>query len=139
MVHRFCFAEPADGSCGLAQHQTGRSLLCGYICCRGFAPCHAGVAAWRRRRSKTLYGGDYRVRRLAVSSLAGAAAGFESSAYVGGITFAVMVLVAAPFLLFVMKPAQRWRFVVAMAVAAVLAIVVVAPFLQNQFHAVAAR
>ena len=67
------------------------------------------------------------------------AAGFESSAYVGGITFAVTVLVAAPFLLFVMKPAQRWRFVVAMAIAAVLAIVVAAPFLQNQFHAVAAR
>jgi len=67
------------------------------------------------------------------------AAGFESSAYVGGITFAVTVLVATPFLLFVMKPAQRWRFVVAMAIATVLAIVVVAPFLQNQFHAVAAR
>jgi hypothetical protein len=68
-----------------------------------------------------------------------AAAGFESSTYVGGITFAVAALVAAPFLLYVMKPAQRWRFVIGMAIAAALAIIVAAPLLQDQFHAVATR
>ncbi len=67
------------------------------------------------------------------------AAGFESSTYVGGITFAVAALVAAPCLLFVMKPAQRWRFVVGTAIAAALAIIVAAPFLQSQLHAVAIR
>jgi hypothetical protein len=67
------------------------------------------------------------------------AAGFESSTYVGGITFAVAALVAAPFMLCVIKPAQRGRFVVGMATAAALAVIVAAPFLQNQFHAVATR
>jgi hypothetical protein len=67
------------------------------------------------------------------------AAGFESSTYVGGITFAVTALVAAPCLLFVVKSAQRWRFVIGMAIAAALAIIVAAPFLHNQLHAVATR
>jgi len=67
------------------------------------------------------------------------AAGFESSTYIGGITFAVAALIGAPFLLYVMKPAQRWRFVIGTAIAAVLAIIVAAPFLQSQLHAVATR
>src|SRR5580704_5046842 len=67
------------------------------------------------------------------------AAGFESSTYVGGITFAIAALAAAPLLLVAIEPARRLRFVVGMAVAAVLVVCLSAPFLNNQLMAVAAR
>jgi hypothetical protein len=66
-------------------------------------------------------------------------AGFESSTYVGGITFAIAALVVAPLLVAAIAPARRWRFLVGMAVAAALAICLAAPFLNNQLMAVAAR
>ncbi|MGA8498495.1 MAG: hypothetical protein WB764_23630, partial [Xanthobacteraceae bacterium] len=66
-------------------------------------------------------------------------AGFESSTYVGGITFAIAALAAAPLLLVAIEPARRLRFLVGMAVAAVLAVCLAAPFLNNQLMAVAAR
>ena len=66
-------------------------------------------------------------------------AGFESSTYVGGITFAIAALAAAPLLLAAIEPARRLRFLVGMAVAAVLVVCVAAPFLNNQLMAVAAR
>jgi hypothetical protein len=66
-------------------------------------------------------------------------AGFETSTYVGGITFALAALIAAPVLLAVIDPALRLRFLVGMAIAAVLAAGLAAPFLANQLAAVAAR
>jgi len=66
-------------------------------------------------------------------------AAFESSTYVGGITFAIAALAAAPLLLAAIEPARRLRFFVGMAVAAVLAICLAAPFLNNQLMAVGAR
>jgi len=66
-------------------------------------------------------------------------AGFESSTYVGGITFAIAAVVAAPLLIIAIEPAQRLRFLVGMAVAAVLVVCLAAPFLNNQLMAVAAR
>ncbi len=66
-------------------------------------------------------------------------AGFESSAFIGGITFAPAALAAALFLIVRIEPAQRVRFVVGMAAAAVLAGLAAAPFLHNQLYAVAAR
>jgi hypothetical protein len=66
-------------------------------------------------------------------------AGFETSTYVGGITFAIAAAVAAPPLLTAIEPAQRLRFLVGMAVAAVLVVCLAAPFLKNQLMAVAAR
>ena len=66
-------------------------------------------------------------------------AGFESSTYVGGITFAIAALAAAPLLLAAIEPAQRLRFFAGMAVAAVLVVCLAAPFLDNQLMAVAAR
>jgi hypothetical protein len=66
-------------------------------------------------------------------------AGFESSAFIGGITFAPAAVVAALFLIAGAEPAQRVRFVIGMAAAAVLAGLVAAPFLNNQLYAVAAR
>ena len=66
-------------------------------------------------------------------------AGFESSTYVGGITFAVAAFGAAPLLIAAMEWPNRLRFAVGMAVAAALAIVLALPFLNNQLYAVAAR
>src|SRR5580704_13836240 len=66
-------------------------------------------------------------------------AGFESSTYVGGITFAIAALAAAPLLLAAIEPERRLRFVVGMAVAAVLVVCLAAPLLNNQLMAVAAR
>jgi hypothetical protein len=66
-------------------------------------------------------------------------AGFESSAYIGGITFAIAALAAAPVLLAGIEPTQRLRFVAGMAIAAVLAAGLAAPFLDNQLWAVAVR
>jgi len=64
-------------------------------------------------------------------------AGFESSTYVGGITFAIAALAAAPVLLAGTDPARRMRFVAGLAVAAVLVVCLAAPFLRDQFAAVA--
>jgi len=66
-------------------------------------------------------------------------AGFESSTYVGGISFAIAALAAAPLLLVAIEPARRLRFFVGMAAAAVLVVCLAAPFLNNQLMAVAAR
>src|SRR5580692_10321485 len=66
-------------------------------------------------------------------------AGFESSTYVGGITFAVAALVCAPVLIAGIEPARRLRFLAGMAVAVVLVLCLAAPFLHSQLMAVAAR
>ena len=66
-------------------------------------------------------------------------AGYESSTYVGGVTFAAAALVAAPILLAGIAPARRIRFAVGLAVAAVLALALAAPFILDQLALVAAR
>jgi hypothetical protein len=68
-----------------------------------------------------------------------AAAGFESSTWIGGFAFAAGALVAVPLLLHATERADRWRFLGALAVAATVAAVVAAPFLRDQLGAVAAR
>jgi len=67
------------------------------------------------------------------------AAGFESSTYVGGVTFAIAALVSAPILLTAIEPGRRARFTIGLAVAAVLAAALAAPFIVDQIAAVAAR
>jgi hypothetical protein len=66
-------------------------------------------------------------------------AGFESSTYVGGITFAIATLVCAPVLIAGIEPARRLGFLAAMAVAVALVLCLAGPFLHNQIVAVAAR
>jgi hypothetical protein len=66
-------------------------------------------------------------------------AGFESSSFVGGLTFAIAALVTAPILLVGTEPAQRRRFALGVAVAAVLAICLAAPFVLDQLAAVRSR
>ncbi len=67
------------------------------------------------------------------------AAGFESSTYVGGVTFAMAALTAAPVLLLGIDRGKRLRFAIGLAVAAVFVIGLAAPFLRDQFGTVAAR
>jgi hypothetical protein len=62
-------------------------------------------------------------------------AGFESSSFVGGVTFAIAALVAAPILLVGTEPAQRRRFALGLAVAVVLAVCLAAPFVLDQLAA----
>jgi hypothetical protein len=68
-----------------------------------------------------------------------AAAGFESSTYVGGVTFALAAVVAAPFLLRAIEPDRRLRFVAAMACAALLVAALAAPFIIDQVAMTAVR
>jgi len=66
-------------------------------------------------------------------------AGFESSAYVGGITFGLAAVVSAPILLASVAPKQRLRFTAGLAIAALLAACLAAPFIRDQIANVAAR
>jgi hypothetical protein len=66
-------------------------------------------------------------------------AGFESSTYGGGITFAIAALAATPVLLAGTAPARRMHCVAGLAVAAVLVVCLAAPLLRDQVAAVAAR
>ena len=66
-------------------------------------------------------------------------AGFESSTFVGGVTFAIGALCAAPFIFAAVTPGRRLRFVAGLAVAAVLAATLASPFIRDQLATVAAR
>ncbi|HXW40194.1 MAG TPA: hypothetical protein VEK75_03265, partial [Xanthobacteraceae bacterium] len=67
------------------------------------------------------------------------AAGFESSTYVGGVTFAAAALVAAPILFRATAPGRRLRFAIGLGAAAALALALAAPFILDQLALVAAR
>jgi hypothetical protein len=67
------------------------------------------------------------------------AAGFESSTFVGGMTFAIAGLIAAPILFVATAPARRLHFIAGLAVAALLVGCLVAPFILDQLAAVRAR
>jgi hypothetical protein len=67
------------------------------------------------------------------------AAGFESSTYVGGVTFAIAALAAAPILLRSSPANERLRFAAGLALAALLVLALAAPFIRDQLAAVAGR
>jgi hypothetical protein len=67
------------------------------------------------------------------------AAGFESSAFVGGVTFAIAAVVAAPLLLNAIESKRRVSVILGLALAAFLALAIAAPFIHDQFAAMAAR
>ena len=64
-------------------------------------------------------------------------AGFESSAFVGGITFAFAGLIAAPMLFAETDQKKRLRFVGGIAIAALLVVCLTAPFVRDQLAMVA--
>ena len=76
---------------------------------------------------------------LLLSLILTVVAGFESSTYVGGVTFAIAAVAAAPVLLATTKSGGRLRFVAGMALAAALVAGCIAPFVINQLALVAAR
>src|SRR5258708_9845083 len=68
-----------------------------------------------------------------------AAAGFESSTWIGGFTFAAAGLVAVPVLLVHAGRKQAWPFLGALVVAGIIAVGFAAPFLHDQFIATTTR
>jgi hypothetical protein len=66
-------------------------------------------------------------------------AGFESSAFVGGIAFAVGGLVAAPIVLGAVRPQSQLGFLGGLAIAALLVVCLFAPFVRDQLAAIVAR
>jgi len=68
-----------------------------------------------------------------------AAAGFESSTWIGGFTFAAAGLIAVPVLLIHAGRKQVWPFLGTLVVAATIALGFAAPFLHDQFIATTAR
>jgi hypothetical protein len=77
------------------------------------------------------------ILRVLVLALVAAAA-FESSTWVGGVTFALAAPVVGAVLLWQAERNERWRLFARFAVAAALTIVLAAPFLHEQL-AVASR
>jgi hypothetical protein len=66
-------------------------------------------------------------------------AGFESSAFVGGIAFVVTGSMAAPILIGAVHSQRRLRFVGGLAIAVFLVVCLIAPFVRDQLAAIAAR
>ena len=67
------------------------------------------------------------------------AASFESSAFVGGVTFAIAALASTPLFLGLVERKRRVSAILGMALAAMLALGLAAPFIRDQFALVAAR
>jgi len=67
------------------------------------------------------------------------AASFESSAFVGGVTFAIAALAAAPLLISAIEEKRRVTAILGLALAAVLALGLAAPFIRDQLAFIAAR
>ena len=67
------------------------------------------------------------------------AASFESSAFVGGVTFAVAALASAPLLLGVIERKRRVIAILGLAFAGAVALGLAAPFIRDQFAFIAAR
>ena len=67
------------------------------------------------------------------------AAGFESSTWVGGVTFPFAALIVGPFVLFSLDTAARKRFMLYAGGAAVLSVVLASLFIFDQFRASALR
>jgi hypothetical protein len=76
---------------------------------------------------------------LLVTTVLTIAAGFESSTYVGGVTFAIAAALAMPVLIVSVARERRFRFFGAMAIAACLVACFIAPFVIDQLATVAAR
>ena len=67
------------------------------------------------------------------------AAGFESSAWVGGVTFALVAAVLGPWLVVVSDPASRSRLMKIAGFAAILSLAIMFPFISDQVSSLSAR
>src|SRR6516165_198954 len=66
-------------------------------------------------------------------------AGFESSVWIGGITFPLSALIACPILMWRIGPSERGRLALTLAATALLSIVLAAPLLLDQLALVEQR
>jgi hypothetical protein len=66
-------------------------------------------------------------------------AGFESSVFVGGVTFAIAALASAPLLLADIEAKQRRAVATGLVTAAVLAVCLASPFIRDELGTVSAR
>jgi hypothetical protein len=128
------------GSYGLEPILAPPTGLCGWLCQSAWAPQHLMSAACVVV-AMLLIVQHAQQRSLAVllTLVLVAAAGFESSTYVGGVVFAIAALAFAPILLVRTEPGRRRGVIVGLAMAAVLVAAFAAPFILDQFAAVAAR
>lgn len=67
------------------------------------------------------------------------AAGFESSTWVGGVTFVIAAVALGPSVLLRVEPAVRLRFILGAAGAAAVAMAIASPFIYDQFRASTVR
>jgi hypothetical protein len=67
------------------------------------------------------------------------AAGFESSAFVGGLTFAIAAVASAPLLFGAIETKRRARAILGLTLAGALALGIAAPFIADQLAFIAAR
>jgi hypothetical protein len=68
-----------------------------------------------------------------------AAAGFESSAFVGGVTFAIAAVVSGPLLFAAIETKRRLTAGLGLTASALIALCIAAPFIRDQFAMVAGR
>ncbi len=68
-----------------------------------------------------------------------AAAGFETSTWVGGVTFAVACLAVVPVIVWQSEPKERHHLFIVLAVSGILAVLAAWPFLMDQASAAARR
>jgi hypothetical protein len=66
-------------------------------------------------------------------------AGFESSAYVGGVTFAIAAIASAPLLFADVEAKERRAVATGLVTAALLAVCLAAPFIRDELGAVSTR
>jgi hypothetical protein len=67
------------------------------------------------------------------------AAGFESSAFVGGVTFAIAAVVSAPLLFAAIETKRRLTAGLGLTASVLIALCIAAPFIHDQFAMVAGR
>jgi hypothetical protein len=91
-------------------------------------------ASWGERTRTSAHNSSYVVILALV-----VAAGFESSAFVGGVTFALAALAATPLLWSAIEAKRRATAILGLALAGALALGLAAPFIRDQFAFIAAR
>jgi hypothetical protein len=119
------------------QHPNG---FAGWLYQSGWAPQHLMSASCTVTAMLLIvhYAGRQSLTRLVTLVLV-VVAGFESSAYVGGVTFAIAALASAPLLFADVGAKERRAVATGLITAALLAICLAAPFIRDELGAISAR
>jgi hypothetical protein len=126
-----------DSAAAIIGHQSG---LGGWLFQTSWAPQHTASATIVLVSMFVLIDLAKRPQPLTVLLLAlTMAAGFGSSTWVGGVAFPLAAVPVALFLLARAEASQRLRIFIALAIAAVLALLLMSPFLYDQWQMTALR